>query len=265
MSGKYLTTGQAAARCSVSPDTVLKWIRSGLLLARRTAGGHHRIDEKDLEKLLEDVSSPDRDSEPHAHRRQFQYCWEYNGNGQLLDGCKRCPVYLMRAQRCYEVAKLAPEVGPPKTFCIDSCEDCDFYRLVQGQRTSVLVVTDDSGLTRKLREAEADLSFNIEIADCEYACSTVVNHFRPDFAIVDCSLGTQASRDIAYHLIEDPRAPFVRVVLAGNEDEFPSQCEFPDECEIVVYARLNRPFGIGDINECIEGIRPDVWEVNKRM
>ena len=258
MSGNYLTTGQAATRYSVSPDTVLKWIRSGLLPARRTAGGHHRIDEKDLEKLLEDAPASDRSPEPHAHRRQFRYCWEYNGNGKLLDGCKECAVYLMRAQRCYQVAKLAPEAGPPRTFCTESCEDCDFYRLVQGQRTNVLVVTDDPELTRKLREAEIDVNFNLEIADCEYTCSTVVNHFRPDFAIVDCSLGTRSSRDITYHLVEDPRAPFVRVVLAGNEDEF------PNECEKVVFARLNRRFGIEDINECIEGIKPDDLEESKR-
>ncbi|MHC4663312.1 MAG: helix-turn-helix domain-containing protein, partial [Planctomycetota bacterium] len=52
MDQKYLTTGQAAIRCSVSPDTVLKWIRSGLLPARKTAGGHHRINERDLDRVL---------------------------------------------------------------------------------------------------------------------------------------------------------------------------------------------------------------------
>ena len=216
MNGNYLTTGQAATRCSVTPDTVLKWIRSGLLPARRTAGGHNRIAKKDLEQLLEDPLLSDRDPGLQAHRRQFQYCWEYNGSGKLLDGCKRCAVYQMRAQRCYEVARLAPEFGPSRAFCKESCEDCDFYGLVQGQRTNVLVVTDDQELTRKLRQAEAEANFNLEIADCEYTCSTVVNHFRPDFAIVDCSLGNRTSRDITNHLIEDPRIPFVRVRVVAD-------------------------------------------------
>ena len=39
MSERYLSTGQAAGICSVSPDTILKWIRSGKLPARKTAGG----------------------------------------------------------------------------------------------------------------------------------------------------------------------------------------------------------------------------------
>jgi hypothetical protein len=160
----------------------------------------------------------------------------------------------MRAQRCYEVARLAPEFGPSRAFCKESCEDCDFYGLVQGQRTNVLVVTDDQELTRKLRQAEAEANFNLEIADCEYTCSTVVNHFRPDFAIVDCSLGNRTSRDITNHLIEDPRIPFVRVLLAANEGEFPG------ECEEVVFARLHRGFGIEDINACIEGTNPVLFE-----
>jgi hypothetical protein len=75
-----------------------------------------------------------------------------------------------------------------------------------------------------------------------------VTNFRPDYAIVDCSLGPDTSRDITNHLVEDPRVPFVKVVLAANKGEF------PNECEKVVFARINRPFGIEDIRECIDGI-----------
>ena len=252
---RYLSTGQAATRCSVSPDTVLKWIRSGLLPARRTAGGHNRIAETDLEKLLEEATQPGGDPGWTDHPRQFRYCWEYNGDGKLLDGCKACTVYQMRAQRCYDVARLAPAAAPPRTFCQESCDDCDFYRVVRGQRTNVLVVTDNADLTRRLREAESEATFNLEIADCEYTCSAAIHEFRPDFAIVDCSLGRRNSRDITDHLVADPRAPFVRVVLAGNERELPT------ECEEVVFARLKRGFSIQDINECIEAIQPSPQEV----
>ena len=254
MSGNLLTTGQAATKCSVSPDTVLKWIRAGLLEAQRTAGGHHRIEERDLETLLKGGRTAPDDPDEAARRRQVRYCWEFYGDGKVLDGCKGCAVYQMRAHRCYEVAKLAPDAAHPKTFCVDKCENCDFYRVVQGQKTNVLVVTDDPNLTDQLKEAEAEVNYNLAVADCEYTCSAVVHHFRPDYAIVDCSLGHEMSRDIAYHLTEDPRAPFVRVVLAGNDDEFPV------ECEKVVYARLHRPFGAEDISECIEGIGPEALE-----
>jgi excisionase family DNA binding protein len=246
MASEYMTTGQAAIRCSVSPDTVLKWIRSGILPARRTAGGHHRIDERDLERVLNQPPVPKESSPPQGSRRRFQYCWEYNAKGKLHEACKGCAVYLMRAQRCYEVSRYAPGAVHPKVFCKRSCEDCDYYKEVHGQTVNLLVVTDDDRLAGALEEAAETSGFNLEIADCEYTCSTVVNRFKPDFAVIDCSLGREASRDITRHLTDDPRIPFVRVVLAANEGEF------PDECDKVVFARLEKPFGVDDVRECIE-------------
>ena len=189
---RYLSTGQAAARCSVSPDTVLKWIRSGLLPSRRTVGGHNRIAETDLEKLLDDATAPSDRSDSPLRRRWI----------------------------------------------------------------SVLVVTDDPDATQRLKEAESEANFNLELADCEYTCSAVIHEFRPDIVVVDCSLGRQSSGDITDHLIADPRVPLVRVVLAGDEDQFPT------ENEEVVFARLQRGYGVRDINECIEGIQPYQQDVS---
>jgi PleD family two-component response regulator len=215
--------------------------------------------EKDLEEVMLSSETKKDSLDPRrlAHRRgrlsdngrQFRYCWEYYGDGKLLDSCKDCAVYSMRAQRCYEVAKLAAKVGHQKTFCKEQCEDCDYFKLVHEQPTNVLVVTDDAKLVSGLEEASQETKFNIKIADCEYACSAMVNQFRPDFAVVDCSLGTTKSRDITKHLVDDPRIPYLRVVLAGNDGEF------PNECEKVVFARIKRPFGVEDISQCIDGIK----------
>ena len=41
-----LTTGQAAKLCSVTPDTILKWLKRGRLNGVRTAGGHYRIERR---------------------------------------------------------------------------------------------------------------------------------------------------------------------------------------------------------------------------
>ena len=75
-----------------------------------------------------------------------------------------------------------------------------------------------------------------------------MNHFKPDFVIVDCLLGRQLIRQISHHLIEDPRIPFVRVVFAGSREEFTRQCDRE------VFAHISRPFDIGDIAECINAI-----------
>ena len=52
MSSLLPTTGKAAPLCSVKPDTVLKWIKKGVLPATRTVGGHYRVEEQDLLQAL---------------------------------------------------------------------------------------------------------------------------------------------------------------------------------------------------------------------
>ncbi|MCK5619065.1 MAG: excisionase family DNA-binding protein [Candidatus Krumholzibacteria bacterium] len=245
MSLKHLSTGQAAAILSVTPDTVLKWIRLGRLPASRTAGGHHRIDRKDLD-LVTTGTRKQNPASTDPHRRSLKYCWEFYGNGDLPEKCRGCAVYLMRAQRCYEVAKLAPQSGHLKAYCEKTCDECEYYRLVHEQNANVLVVTDDVALAEKLKREAESRNFNLEIADCEYICSLKITKFRPDFAVVDCSLGRQASSDISRHLVQDPRIPSVRVVLAGKDDEF------PEECDKEFFARMDRPFGIEEISEVVK-------------
>ncbi len=250
---RFLTTGQAAELCSVTPDTVLKWIRSGRLAAARTAGGHHRIERSALERF---VAEPQVSNEPTSHapalrtdlipgERRFQFCWEFKSREKALEVCTKCAAFLMRAQRCYEVAKLVPEGEGDWVFCAGTCDDCDYFREVHGQRTNVLVVTDDSGLTGGLIAGSTGAPFNLQIVDGEYTCSAVINHFRPDFAFVDCGLGVETSGNVCCHLLGDPRIPFVRVILAGAD------ADFPIECQQGLLARISRPFGVEDISKCI--------------
>jgi excisionase family DNA binding protein len=49
---EFITTGQAASLCSVTPDTVLKWIKAGKIPASRTPGGHYRISRSDVEQFI---------------------------------------------------------------------------------------------------------------------------------------------------------------------------------------------------------------------
>jgi hypothetical protein len=83
-----------------------------------------------------------------------------------------------------------------------------------------------------------------------------MSHFKPDFAVIDCRLGREASRDIAIHLSEDPRIPHVRVVLAGASTEFPSHCEKD------IFARMLRPFGVSDINWLVNHAADELWNLD---
>lgn len=243
MASKFLSTGQAAKLCSVTPDTILKWIRSGRLPARRTPGGHHRVDRRDLDQLLRPALSSPKAEEP-SHGRTFQFCWQYRGKGRLLTACRECVVYQLRAHRCYELARLMPELRREKLFCEVSCKDCDYFHHVHDQSTNVLVITRNPELVDNLLSESDAAPFNIEFADGEYSCSAVVESFRPDFAVVDCGLGENLSWGLTSCLTQDTRVPFVRIVLAGTEDEFPGDCEH------MIFGRIDNPFNIDDLAHC---------------
>src|SRR5690348_14411117 len=97
MSRQLFTTGEVARRCSVKPDTVLKWIQKGRLRATRTLGGHFRVDERDLLPLITKAEPPDAPSttKPALLSHPLR-CWEYMSE-ELRDECRNCIVYRVRA------------------------------------------------------------------------------------------------------------------------------------------------------------------------
>jgi excisionase family DNA binding protein len=243
---ELITTGQAANLCSVTRNTVFKWIQSGHLVARRTAGGHHRIDRRDLEQLIAISGQPPaNNSQADEASPHYQYCWEYNGNGTTQEACLNCAVYRMRALRCYEVAKLAPDAHHAKTYCNQHCDDCSYYQEMHGKKANVLVVTNDQALSNELIAHAEEARFNLEITDCEYNCSAIIDHFKPDFVIIDSNLGLEVNRRMSGHIMKDPRIPYVRVILAGGNGDS------PHECDREIFARMTRPFSISNITECI--------------
>lgn len=243
---KMMTTGQAAKHCSVARDTVLRWIRSGVLPSRRTAGGHHRIDGHDLDRLVPGLAYGGESDDRSPTNRPEIYCWDFHGGSEILEGCRRCPVYRMRAHRCFEVAMLAPEAGHAKLFCKVSCIDCDYYRHVHELSIHVLIVTNDEQLTRSLDREAKGHPLRVIVTEGGYACSSIVGDFRPEFAVVDGSLGSVVTRELCHELVMDPRIPNVRVIVSSTEGEFEAAREEG------VFARIGSPFGMADIAECIQ-------------
>ncbi len=243
MESKLLTTGQAAKLCSVTPDTILKWIKKGRLQATRTAGGHYRIRPDDLNL------GPHQAEDPQAPS-SYQYCWEYNNQGCTLpEECTDCIVYRTRAHRCFEVIKLAAEVGHARYYCKQSCEECEYFNQVHRETTNLLVISDNDMHIATLRRDAQGHPVNLEFANCEYTCSALVEQFRPDYAVIDCSLGADRSREFASNLLADPRIPFVRVIMAARRGEFPQNCDKE------IFARIKTPYSIGDLTACIDGVR----------
>lgn len=245
---QHLTTGKAAEICSVQPDTVLKWIKKGQLRAAKTAGGHHRVQYRDLQAFLQthrvggETLSPD-DSPGHAVR-----CWEFfSDRGGVRDACKECTVYRVRAALCFELVGLGREVGHTNLFCQNSCEDCAYYRRVKGLKINVLVVSQDEDLMQSLAgEKSEDLS--LRFARSGYEASAAIQDFRPAFAVVDRELTPDGGKELVACLTADSRVPGLKIILAvtgaGRRRRKESE---KGAAEVLV-----KPFGLDRVTEVVQ-------------
>ncbi len=247
-SKEFFSTGEAAELLSVTSDTILKWIRAGKLSASRTPGGHHRIPRRAVDAL---IGTGEGERPGHESWHPFEYCWEYYSEaGSIRADCRRCIVFNSRAQRCYDLSNLSAEEGFVGLFCKKSCRECDYRRLVYEHPPRVLVLTDKLRLRRALERQARDVEYDLKCAESEYRCSMVIERYRPDFVVVDCSIGTSRCSEIARLLSEDPRIPFVRIIFAGERRELPKACEG------LVYALIDRHFTIDVLSDIVSGRSP---------
>jgi len=65
-----LSVPQAARRLSVSPVTIRRWTATGFLPCTRTAGGHRRIDEHDIDDLSKAIGNSNHLAAQQARERE---------------------------------------------------------------------------------------------------------------------------------------------------------------------------------------------------
>jgi len=243
---RMLSTGKVAQLLSVTPDTVLKWIKSGQLRARRTAGGHYRVAEHELEHLNSDGSA-----QPPVGGNGFIYCWEYYAtDGEPGESCLDCLVYRARARRCYEMSGLGEETGYAGAHCNNSCEECSYYRDVVCRPRRVLIVTRSADLRRRIRRETSGSRIAVQLASSEYECSAVCQEFRPEFVVIDGSLSRPLRASLCSHLAADPRIPGVQIILANSDDEGLDAVE----TSLHVDRAIPRTFGLKELEEHIIGL-----------
>jgi excisionase family DNA binding protein len=209
-----LSTGKASKLLSVTPDTVLKWIKQEKLPAVRTAGGHYRVPQGAIDALL---NIP---TDKPAHQASFpsdtlRYCWEFfSEDGKARRGCQNCLVFRSHALKCFEMNHLPKDMGFNGGICASSCESCAYYRYHQGRPFKVLVVTDNPGCRESLSQKTGSHNIQFQFVNCEYESSMVVDRFRPDFVVVDCTMQEMKCRELCHHLTNDPRIPDATLILA---------------------------------------------------
>ena len=245
----HLTTTEAAKLLSVSPDTVLKWVKAGKVKSRRTLGGHFRIPISELDVF---TSSPqitvDEDhltSGPAAH----QYCWEFlAGGGEIKVECKDCITYRSRAKRCYELKDLPGGLGCLSLLCDTKCSECDYYKVVSEQGMSVLVLRHSKALIADPADSGVANDLEIRIASGEYEAATTIEAFRPDYLVVDCSFGKKRTTEICSSLFADARIPVARIILSSKTKDIGNYCDRE------VFGWIRRGFTLQQLKDCIRSV-----------
>lgn len=250
-----LSTGQAARLCSVTPDTVLKWIKRGRLVGARTAGGHYRIHRRHLEHLMTGPGPGDpAPARPPACNQDGLRCWDFlSDRGAIRDDCHACVVYRVRAARCFLVARLEQDIGHARRFCQGSCDACAYYRRVNGLATNVLFVTADQTLIDCLGQ-DGDSTITLRIAGNMYEAAVVIEAFRPALAVIDVACLPGGDSGLLDALATDPRVPGLGVILvvpAGMKTR--ARRRWTSDLIIDV---LEKPFGVRRIAGMVNA-RPD--------
>lgn len=216
---RWLSTGEAAKLCSVTPDAVQKWIRTGRLSAQRTAGGHYRIAENDILPFVTGRSeqrwfaAPPKACTPQPFR-----CWEYmSPTGEVQGKCKECVVYRIRAAWCFEVMSAEGSAGHARSHCAaqGACSECPYYGYVYGLASRVLIITPDPSL-RSALESENCGAISAKFAADAYEASALMASDRPGFVVLDARGSGGLDLRLLDHLTNDPRAPGLRVILYGS-------------------------------------------------
>jgi hypothetical protein len=134
-------------------------------------------------------------------------------------------------------------------FCETTCTECGYYRFICGRNAHVLVWSRDTELVEELRRQAAATEMELEFAETEYALSALVETFRPEFVVIDGEVGALRIREASASLLQDARTRLEGIIIAAGAEEH------AEEPGPKLLCRIDRPFGVAELHECIEAIR----------
>ncbi|MDR3698284.1 MAG: excisionase family DNA-binding protein [Candidatus Sulfopaludibacter sp.] len=240
MGSPLLTTGKAARMCSVKPDTVLKWIKKGVLPATRTMGGHYRVEEQDLLQVLAPEDGSEGCGEDNTLCSRPMRCWEYLSNSPGVE-CQECVVYKTHATWCFRLVGVVKGAGHTRRFCSGLCQECPYYRRVHCLPANVLVVSQDEALIRELAKKEND-AVAFRFARRGYDASATIAVFRPAFVVIDQAILEDLGMALLDALASDPRARGTRIIVAVRKGSMGLRTH-----NRAVYAMIEEPFHADDL------------------
>lgn len=166
--GMLLSVNQAARRLGVSPVTVRRWTATGLLPCTRTAGGHRRIDERDLDDLARSLGAGSQLAAQAAREREVEVLVDTSialagrlDLGELLHEIAMRMTGLLDCHFC-AISEYDPAGGGVATLA----EYDDAGRRLPDQSPYLL---RDFPLTRRVLEDQVTVVVNVDDPDADPA------------------------------------------------------------------------------------------------
>jgi excisionase family DNA binding protein len=250
MDQKRVSTGQAAKLCSVTPDTILKWIKNNRVEAVKTAGGHYRITKEKLKPYMVESLIPES---PDTKPIKINYCWEYHAqDDDVNENCRECLIFKSKAEKCYLLAGLGKQAGHAQTFCSSSCYECEYFHFINESPINVLIISENNEMKENLK-MDVKENLVLKATCCGYETATLIQDFRPDYIIIDESMVKSNSDELCKHILEDPRAHGSQIILAIKKHR--ANKELPEG----VCASVSIPFSAFDMEECFQNLKENFY------
>ena len=141
---ELVTPREAARRLGVSYPTVKQWIYKGIVRTRPTAGGHHRIPDSEIERLLASANKPLPRHAP-AHRGAIV---ALSGRNQL-----RGIVEEVRSEGLLAQVRLL--IGDQRLTAIITRDAVDELKLRRGDEALAVIKSTEVMIARQVAQSSA--------------------------------------------------------------------------------------------------------------
>jgi molybdopterin-binding protein len=135
-----LTVSEAAERLGVGYSTLKQWIYKGAVRTTQTAGGHHRVEESEIERLLAGPRAPSRRRQPRP--RGAPTIVSISGRNQLRGIVEEIRVSGVLAQ-------VRLRIGDQRLTAVITRDAVEELRLARGDEALAIVKSTEVMIARE--------------------------------------------------------------------------------------------------------------------
>ena len=137
-----ITVSAAAERLGVSYSTLKQWIYKGTIRTVRTGGGHHRVNESEVERLLAVQGNPVKAAVRKAHGQPLGVLVALSGRNQLRGIVDEVRVDGLLAQ-------VRIRIGDQRLTAVITRDAVDELKLKRGQPALAIIKSTEVMIARE--------------------------------------------------------------------------------------------------------------------